>query len=594
LSCDHLTMWAGGPAAGPSKPPPARALALGACLTTGLIVLGAVLAAGPSVGVGAAEAIVLLLVSLLASRIDVRLSDRMAYSPTLPVVVLAGLVGGPLLGAAAGAVTAVPTRARSWSPYLVWGSVATLQGVAAGLIGKADASVAAKTTAAIGVAMAVGLATDLLVARLRRIRGSDRAWTQLVTIAALEVGFAFPLVALVVSEFERASLLALGAVGAGLAAVALAENTRRRYVSAVQDQHALARRDTVTGAPNRLAMQEAIALEHERVARGAAPAGLFLADLDRFKWVNERYGYAVGDAVLRELVARLAAGMRTIDLVARWGGEEVVVLTPALAPSALGVVAEKLRRLVRDRPFELAGECVAVTVSVGGVLLDASSTPEAALAKAERALKRAKHDRDTAVVEGSLDGGARSNGRADMQVDALTGLLNRQALTELVLQRETERALRLGQPLALLWIDLDGFQPVNERLGHAAGDAVLAGVADTIAAVLGREDLVFRTGGDEFAAVLPVDQPTAERIAEELRAGIARRAFPTRNGGNGQSELARFSATIGLGWIDGSLAGDPDLYQVTQTLLAAANDACMAGKRQGCDRVVSARARPGE
>jgi hypothetical protein len=72
-------------------------------------------------------------------------------------------------------------------------------------------------------------------------------------------------------------------------------------------------------------------------------------------------------------------------------------------------------------------------------------------------------------------------------------------------------------------------------------------------------------------------------MAEELRAGIARRVFPTRNGADGQGALARFSATIGLGWFDGSTAGDPGLSRLTQTMLAAANDACMAGKRQGCD-----------
>jgi hypothetical protein len=51
-------------------------------------------------------------------------------------------------------------------------------------------------------------------------------------------------------------------------------------------------------------------------------------------------------------------------------------------------------------------------------------------------------------------------------------------------------------------------------------------------------------------------------MAEELRAGIARRVFPTRNGADGQGALARFSATIGLGWFDGSTAGDPGLSQL--------------------------------
>ena len=68
--------------------------------------------------------------------------------------------------------------------------------------------------------------------------------------------------------------------------------------------------------------------EHSRVVRGAVPAGLFVVDLDRFKSVNDRFGHAVGDEVLIEVVRRLTEGLRPSDVVARWGGEEIAVLAP--------------------------------------------------------------------------------------------------------------------------------------------------------------------------------------------------------------------------------------------------------------------------
>jgi len=87
-------------------------------------------------------------------------------------------------------------------------------------------------------------------------------------------------------------------------------------------------------------------------------------------------------------------------------------------------------------------------------------------------------------------------------LDALTGLRNRRFFHE-TLQRECTRAHRYGRTLALLVLDLDDFKSINERVGHLAGDAVLAETAARVRGVLRASDIACRVGGDEFAIVLP-------------------------------------------------------------------------------------------
>jgi diguanylate cyclase (GGDEF)-like protein len=87
-------------------------------------------------------------------------------------------------------------------------------------------------------------------------------------------------------------------------------------------------------------------------------------------------------------------------------------------------------------------------------------------------------------------------------LDALTGLRNRRFFHE-TLQRECTRAQRYGRSLALLVLDLDDFKAINEKVGHLAGDAVLAETAARVRGVLRASDVACRVGGDEFAIILP-------------------------------------------------------------------------------------------
>jgi two-component system cell cycle response regulator len=165
----------------------------------------------------------------------------------------------------------------------------------------------------------------------------------------------------------------------------------------VEDGLKLAATDTLTGLFNR---RYAIAYL-ERVAREAAARhrayAVMVADLDHFKRINDALGHAAGDAVLREVARRLRDGLRGEDMVARLGGEEFLIVMPETDFVRARPAAERICRRIGAEPVEISagGAPVTVTVSIGvaiggGTPADPGETPEALIAKADRALYRAK------------------------------------------------------------------------------------------------------------------------------------------------------------------------------------------------------------
>jgi len=155
---------------------------------------------------------------------------------------------------------------------------------------------------------------------------------------------------------------------------------------------------------------------------------------------------------------------------------------------------------------------------------------------------------------------------AHAESDALTGVMNRRGF-ERELKRAASYVQRYGGNAALVYLDLDGFKPVNDRYGHAAGDAVLAAVAATLVASVRASDTVARIGGDEFAVLLwnlsPQDARNKSQALEQAIAQMTVRWGARRLAVGATAGVAEFLA-------DRDVAG----------LLARADAAMYARKRK--------------
>jgi diguanylate cyclase (GGDEF)-like protein len=135
------------------------------------------------------------------------------------------------------------------------------------------------------------------------------------------------------------------------------------------------------------------------------------------------------------------------------------------------------------------------------------------------------------------------------RTDPLTGTLNRRALEEVAL-RETARSMRHGHPLCMVMLDLDDFKHMNDTRGHAAGDRALQAFVRQVRTMLRRQDLLARTGGDEFTVLMP-DTPASAGIvtAERIRLAIAALEIPYETG------PIKFTVSAGVSQLDLAYGG---------------------------------------
>jgi len=167
------------------------------------------------------------------------------------------------------------------------------------------------------------------------------------------------------------------------------------------DLERLATIDPLTGAQNRRAFLARAAAEASRAARYGHPLSVLVTDLDHFKQINDGYGHAAGDAVLKAFVARTQAMLRPADVVGRMGGEEFAVLLPETSVEAAAEVAERIRAALAAEPVVVEDGAVPFTASIGVAAVGRDgATPEAALNRADRRLYQAKRDGRNRVVAG--------------------------------------------------------------------------------------------------------------------------------------------------------------------------------------------------
>jgi diguanylate cyclase (GGDEF)-like protein len=231
----------------------------------------------------------------------------------------------------------------------------------------------------------------LVVAAMELSGASDRTsgWRTPVLSVPLHV-WGFGITVLAAALLLQMALSARVALGRERRLVSTAAALR----GARAELERLAVTDALTGLFNRRAFFERLGAELRRSARYERPLTLLMLDLDHFKRVNDTHGHPAGDRVLTQSAAAVASSLRASDIVARYGGEELVVLLPETTCAEAEVVAEKLRGAIADQLFAIAdGEALHITVSVGVAALERPGPlDQLTPAEAERELVRLADD----------------------------------------------------------------------------------------------------------------------------------------------------------------------------------------------------------
>ncbi len=152
----------------------------------------------------------------------------------------------------------------------------------------------------------------------------------------------------------------------------------------------LALNDVVTGIPNRRYTQLKIRQAVQETKQFGSSTGILMFDLDHFKKVNDAYGHEFGDVVLRTASKTLANGLRPMDFIGRWGGEEFLAIVLDVSQDDLKILAERSRILLSQSPTQVDGSRIYVTTSVGATLIRASDTQTSVVSRADNLMYRSK------------------------------------------------------------------------------------------------------------------------------------------------------------------------------------------------------------
>jgi diguanylate cyclase len=173
--------------------------------------------------------------------------------------------------------------------------------------------------------------------------------------------------------------------------VAHMEQEAQGFREHLEEQRQKALIDPLTGLPNRAAWSERLEYEIGQWQQHGNTLMLAMLDLDHFKRINDNYGHLAGDKVLKIIASVLRKRLRPTDFIARFGGEEFVLLMPSTVPANGMKLLETLRASIEACPFHFKGEPVTITLSIGLAAFRAGEHGDAVLKRADQALYRAKN-----------------------------------------------------------------------------------------------------------------------------------------------------------------------------------------------------------
>ena len=327
------------------------------------------------------------------------------------------------------------------------------------------------------------------------------------------------------------------------------EESKEQVQQQNKELHYLATRDPMTGCLNRRSFSEQFEKMFNQARATGAELSCIMVDLDHFKLVNDNYGHATGDIVIKLLAKVLKSNTRRIDLVGRYGGEEFCVVLPGQTTDEAFIVAERIRLRIKDESTKNFKDGPRVTASLGlASIFDNAISPDALNNQADQALYQAKTTGRNRVMRWKAGDEVSGESAAVQQpkekelseaipdnhnveklqtrineleelaskfsseldytksYDNLTGLPNQLLLFDRIVQ-SIERGHRHNKISAVLIVDIDNFSEVNATLGREVGDSLLKQFSERLNTTFRKTDeisrlTVSRFGGDEFAVLI--------------------------------------------------------------------------------------------
>ncbi len=168
------------------------------------------------------------------------------------------------------------------------------------------------------------------------------------------------------------------------------------------DLNELATLDSLTHIANRRAMIALLEAEYSRLARSHIEFSVLLVDVDHFKKVNDQFGHEAGDRILYDVAQLLKSTLRKQDEISRWGGEEFLILLPGTSLQDAAMIGERLRMLVEQAQFNVAGSEMSLTISVGVGNSTSSKDVDRIYKSSDVALYKAKLTRNAVALSNEI------------------------------------------------------------------------------------------------------------------------------------------------------------------------------------------------
>lgn len=167
-------------------------------------------------------------------------------------------------------------------------------------------------------------------------------------------------------------------------------SSRVSALQRIEELQRLAMLDPLTELANRRYIEIILGVHLEELRRYGWPFGIIFIDIDHFKKINDTYGHELGDRILKMVSKTLSNGLRSVDFIGRWGGEEFIAIVVNIKKEQLVEAAERLRLLTEQSSITTGTQTIQVTISAGAAVAEAGETMKTLLKRADRLMYKSK------------------------------------------------------------------------------------------------------------------------------------------------------------------------------------------------------------